>query len=93
MNIQIILTQEEQNLFALRVGIANQQEEQLNVLNQELAHSKTLLDTVWKAIHQRWQLEKHEERASLVFPKDIQLKFENGAIFCDIEDAKEGATE
>ena len=84
MKIQIILTQEEQNLFVLRMNLTNQQEEQLRTLNKELVHNKIILDTVWKSIRQRWQLEKHEERASLVFPKDIELKFENGAITCEI---------
>jgi prefoldin subunit 5 len=90
MKIQIILEQQELTTFATRMNILNAQQEQLNKLTQEVHLSKNELDTTWKSIYRRWQLEKPEERASLNFTDNLEIKLENGAIFCELPDKKEG---
>jgi len=92
MNIKIDLTEQEIRVFATRMNLVNQQQEQLTNLSRELQFNRETLNAIWKSIYQRWQLEKPEERIGIKFPDNMEIKLENGIISCVIPDdtKKEG---
>jgi hypothetical protein len=93
MKVQIILTQNESNLFTIRqqriqemqLGL-NKIQEDFNRINQDLQLEKVTQDQVWKSIYRGWQMEKPEERLVLTFPETLEIKFENGSVICEIPD-------
>ena len=91
MNVRIILTQEQIALFTIRSQRINAMQEELkkiqesfNRLNNDLNIELKTQGMVWKSIYQNWQIEKPEERLSLVFPDNLEVKLENGSIVCEI---------
>jgi len=86
VNIQINLTDQEARVFAIKMSLVNQQQEQLNKLSQELQLNRETLNAIWKSIYQRWQLENVVERANVKFPDNMEIKIENGIISCVIPD-------
>ena len=86
MDIQIDLTEQEIKVFSNEMNLVNQQQEQFNKLVQELQLNKEMLNCIWKSIYQRWQLDDIANRSNVKFPDKMEIKFENGSIYCYIAD-------
>ena len=88
MNIKIKLTEQELSVFATRVNLVNQQQEQLTRLTQELQLNRETLNAIWKSIYKGWQLESPDDRTKISFQDNMEIRLENGFILCSVADAQ-----